>query len=136
MYPENHFSADFVKYYHSDVRPAAEKVANLYPQWLSAENKGVAPAENDPLVIALNKLTDSNAVWYVGQMIGEIDRHIIKGIRLGVLNVLNGVYGCLTSESYWTNVWKNDKTSEEAQNLLALAEKMKVLVKKLDTNIA
>jgi len=130
MENEQHFSGEFINYFNNTVRPLAVKCAVGYEVICESE-AGKEIAQDDPRLIALNKLVDPHAPYYIGCMIGDVDKHIIKGIRLNVLNSISQVKGCLTSESYWTNVWKNDKTSEEAKNLIALAEVMETLFTKL-----
>ncbi len=135
---ENHLKDNFVEYYQTTVRPLAEKCAKGFQTMLKAENnmlvlnndtgllKNILDGEADADILLTCK--DPNAIWFIGHMIGDIDRALIKGIRLNTINSIGQIHGCLTSDSYWENVWENNFSSEEAKNLKELAEKMKELV--------
>lgn len=75
---------------------------------------------------------DINAVWYIGLMIGDIQKGIFDNRgSLNLINSVSQVTGCLNSESYWSNVWNNDITSDESKNLKELASLMSDLVRYL-----
>lgn len=64
-------------------------------------------------------------------LLGDIEKAKFSRGRLNLVNSICQVSGCLNSESYWTNVWKNDYTSEEAKNLRELAPIVKELMQKM-----
>lgn len=124
---ELHLSQAFLKEWNGIVKPIAEKCAKGFAAMARVENGGTDPED----IKTVESYKDGLACWYVGLMIGDIDRAAIAGVRLTVLNSLNQIYGTLTSESYWKNVWNNDRSSEEANNLDALGKAVKELLTKL-----
>lgn len=127
---ENHLSSEFLSYYNNTVKPIALKCAEGYQTMVAVERGETIPDDHKDMV-RIKTCVDANAIWYIGLMIGDIERYAIKGIRLTLLNSLSQVHGCLTSESYWRNVWKNDESSEEAKNLRQLGDVMPKLLSKL-----
>ena len=120
----------FITYFINTVKPVAEKCAELFPTMRDIENKKPF-SETDPNVIKLKALIDGNAPWFIGLMIGDIESGISNCINLNLINSISQVNGCLNSESYWTNVWKDDFSSQEAKNLKELAALMPELLNRL-----
>ncbi len=130
MKNENYPKKSFMEYYNNEVKELAVKCAEGYRLMYDVEAGDKKP--DCPEMDALAKAKkDLMAVWYIGLMIGDIERANIKGIRLDFINGISAVHGTLTSESYWADVWQNDFSSEEAKNLRELGEKMKVLIAKM-----
>lgn len=123
-------NSHFIAFYNESVKPIAEKCAELFPTMRDIENRKPF-SETDPNVIKLRALIDGNAPWFIGLMIGDIETAIVNGINLNLINSIGQVNGCLNSESYWTNVWKDDSSSEEAKNLKELAALMPELLNRL-----
>ena len=121
---------DFIAYYNEKVEPVAKKCAELFPE-ISAIENGKQFDDNDSIVLKIKALVDVNATWYIGLMISDIQTSILYGKSLNLINSVSQVCGCLNSASYWTNVWNEDVSSEEAKNLKELAALMPELLKKL-----
>jgi hypothetical protein len=81
----------------------------------------------------LLKYVDTTGMDYISQMIGAIEHDLADNriIGMNAINLISAVKGCLNkdNESYWTNVWKNDLTSETAQNFVKLGNEMEELVR-------
>ncbi len=120
-------SESFLALWGSEVFPAAEKCAKGFKTINEMEN-GKEFAEDHEEMIFLKSRKDCNAIWYIGLLIGDVEKAKFHGTSLNLLNSLSAVNGCLNSESYWTNVWENDDSSEEAQNLRALAKLMSKII--------
>lgn len=123
---ENHLKDSFLKFYDEKVRPLAVKCSKGYYTMVAIE-RGETVSNEDMDFIKNHK--DTNAIWFIGLFIGDVDYYRIKGIRLNLINSLSMVQGCLNSESYWTNVWENDISSEDAQNLKELGKLMTELLR-------
>lgn len=130
METENHLSHKFLQFYDKTVMPVAEKCANGFKTIASLE-RGETIDETSEEFLYIKNHKDASGIYYIGLMIGDISIYRIKGIRLNLINSLSMVNSCLNSESYWTNVWGNDLSSDEAKNLKELAILMKELVKLL-----
>lgn len=78
------------------------------------------------------RFVDINGLEYITNMISAIE-HDLADDRwtLNSINLIPAVKATLSKDniSYWTNVWKNDLTSETAQNFLKLAEEMEELLR-------
>jgi len=117
-----HFTSEFKKYYIETFKPQAEKCAKGFQKMVAIE-KGETPKEDDPDFIYIKSCVDANAIWFIGLLIGDVDIAMIKGKRLDTINSASTVHGCLTSASYWQNVWGHEnKDCDEYKNLKALSE--------------
>jgi hypothetical protein len=121
---------EFVKYYLHTVKPVAVKCADGYKTILAIEN-GQKFEDTHKDMVKIKTSLDVNAIWYIGLMIGDIESCILNGKSLNLVNSVCTVQGCLNSDSYWTNVWKDDFTSEEAKNLKELGGMMNDLISKM-----
>lgn len=128
---ENHLKDEFVSLYHKTVKPIALKCAEGFHVMKQAQEGKEIKVEDIGYFEKIKESVDSNAIWFIGHMIGDIEKALIGGIRLNTINSISQVHGCLTSADYWTNVWNNDYSSEEAKNLKELGEEMNNLIKLL-----
>jgi len=98
------------------------------------EHSNISDEEKEIIAKQLEEMNihDINAVWYVGFMIGDIQKCIFQDrVNLNLINSVGQINGCLNSDSYWSNVWDNNIDSEEAKNLKELGILMQELVKYL-----
>lgn len=127
--PHNYSKPEFEQHYRDVVRPLAVKCCKDFTVIKAAEDRGKATPEEE---IIINSYHDVMACWYVGMFVRDLDTAMIHGQGLNMLNALNQIHGVLEEKStYWANVWKNNFSSEEAQNLRALGKEVEELVKKL-----
>lgn len=122
-------SQEFLEYYESTFKPVALKCSKGYKEMVKAEKGEIT--EDSSELDGVKKAVDSMAIWYVGLLISDVERAKFSHGRLDLINSMSTVHGCLNSESYWTNVWSNDTSSEEAKNLKELAGLTEGLIKKL-----
>jgi hypothetical protein len=116
--------SEFIKYWNAEVSEIAKSCAKGFDLLQKGENSSLSAEERENVATQFNELglKDPNAVWFIGLMIGDIHRSIMDNRpNLNLINSIGQVNGCLNSDSYWTNVWNNDITTEEAQNLKNLA---------------
>lgn len=125
----NELSQEFLSYYESTFKPVALKCSEGFLSMRDAEN-GKISIEGKELE-GVKSAVDANAIWYVGLLISDVENAKFSNGRLNLLNSISTVDGCLNSESYWANVWKNDTSSDEAKNLKELAGLTKGLALKL-----
>lgn len=125
----DNLSQEFLAFYESKFKPVALKCSEHYSTLLKFEKGEIK--ENDFEMESIKKLHDALAAWYVGVLVGDIERAKFGKNRLNLINSLSKVHGTLNSESYWANVWKNDESTEEANNLKELAGMTKELMSKL-----
>lgn len=126
MNNDNHMSDEFLKFYDEKVFPVASKCAKGYQTMAAMESGQTFPDDNED-VIRIKSHRDALAIWFTGQFMGDVAYHRVKGIRLNIINSLQMLSGTLNSDSYWTNVWNNDFTSQDAQDLRELGKLMKEL---------
>jgi len=127
---DNHLSQEFLGYYESTFKPVATKCIKGYRAMVKVEN-GAKPEDLGEEWDKVKNAVDANAIWYIGLLLGDIEKCRIKGKRLNLINSMSAVHGCLNSDSYWENVWKNDYSSEEAKNLRELAPIVTELMQKM-----
>ncbi len=122
---------EFLSFWMRTVLPVATKCAKGFRVMKNLnENKPLSDEEEEEYQLIKNS-TDANAIWYIGLLISDIEKAQIYGQSLDMLNSLTTVHGCLTDKEYWTNVWKNDVSSQEAKNLKEFAGLMDQLIKKV-----
>ena len=126
---ENHLSQEFLSYYEGTFKPVATKCAIGFDAMYQAENGKISL--DDPSLDVVKKAVDGSAIWYIGLLISDVENAKFSRGRLNLINSMSAVNGCLNSESYWTNVWNNDVSSEEAKNLKELSGLTKELISKL-----
>lgn len=126
------FSNKFKSKWDNEVKKQAKICSKGYDLLCKLEYDNLSESEKVEISEEFNKLNvqDYNAVWYVGKLIWAVE-HALADDRtdLNFINSTAQVNGCLNSESYWENVWKNDFSSEEASNLKLMGEMMKELMK-------
>lgn len=116
----NELSINFLIYWNETAKPLAEKCVNkdIWDYAYGIERQGKNVNENDPNHILMTKLGDFNALWYIGWLIRDVENCKMRGMRLDLINSLGSMNVLKHSNtSYWTNVWKNNFSSEEAKNL-------------------
>jgi hypothetical protein len=76
-----------------------------------------------------SKYIDPLAQHYISQMISGVEHGLADDRDCVATISVSQVYNTLSSESYWTNVWKNNNLdTEEAKNLKELAENLKIIL--------
>lgn len=97
--------------------------------------KGLPKEEKEVAAKAfILKYVDTTGMEYISQMIHSIERDLAHDrFGLNSIDLINSVKGALNKDntSYWTNVWKNDLTSETAQNFVKLGNEMEELVREM-----
>lgn len=127
--PKEYPKQEFERHYRDVVRPLAMKCCKDFDVMKAAEDRGSATPEEE---IIIKGYKDALACWYVGLFVRDLDTAMIHGQGLNMLNAVNQIFGVLEEKSsYWPNVWGNDFSSEEAQNLRALGKEVEILVTKL-----
>lgn len=115
--------SEFIGYWYQ-IQETAKKCMIGFDIMQKSES-AISIEEQEKLGEELVKLNihDAHAVWYIGQMFININRAIMDNRpNLNLINYLSQVNGTLNAESYWTGVWNNDFSSEEAANLKALSQ--------------
>lgn len=125
---ENDLKQEFLSFYESEFKPVALKCAEGYKTILRAERGEIS--EDSPELEFLKTTKDAMAIWNIGLLIGDVESAKFSNGRLNLINSLSAVSGCLNSESYWTNVWNNDVSTDEAKNLKELAPLAEELIRK------
>jgi len=126
----------FKELWFSKVEEVARKCSNIkaFNLMKQVEYGNISDEEKEIIAKQLEEMNihDINAVWYVGFMIGDIQKCIFQDkINLNLINSVSQINGCLNSDNYWTNVWDDNINSEEAKNLKELGILMQELIKYL-----
>lgn len=124
----NELKPAFVSFFQETVRPVAVKCAKAYKTMVSLENGETIPVDNEDFIY-IKTCVDPNAIWFIGLMIGDVDKAMYDGMRLNVINSVSQIHSCLNDVGYWKNIWNNDFSSDEAKNLKELASHMTELIK-------
>jgi len=126
----------FKELWYSKVEEVAKKCSDIeaFNLMKQIEYGIISDEEKEKIGKQLEEMNihDINAVWYVGFMIGDIQKCIFQDkLNLNLINSVSQINGCLNSDSYWSNVWDDNIDSEEAKNLKELGILMQELIKYL-----
>ena len=112
----------FKELWFSKVEEVARKCSNIkaFNLMKQVEYGNISDEEKEIIAKQLEEMNihDINAVWYVGFMIGDIQKCIFQDkINLNLINSVSQINGCLNSDSYWSNVW-DDNINSKKQKIL------------------
>lgn len=122
-------SMEFSTMWDIEVKPIALKCIEGRQELMEESKRIESMPEGEERQIAVEnvneKFGDIYGIEVISGFIWAMEHDLADG-RLGLngLNQLMMVKGCLApdNESYWNNVWKNDFSSERAQNFRKLGE--------------
>jgi hypothetical protein len=116
-------------HWDTKVKPLAQKcldqeILELFSAEVTSENQTKA-------ILLSVKYIDSTAMWYISQFVWAMEHDLADDrFYLSAMNTLMQVKGTLSSDSYWTDVWKG-KQNEERQNLETLRDVLPELLELL-----
>lgn len=120
---------EFQIFYNENVKELAMECSRDFETLKRVEDTGIATDADKEII---NQYGDTLAAWYIGLMVRDIERAFLDGQSLNMINSVGQIRGVLTKDStYWGNVWKNDFSTKEAQQLKALGVLMDILITKL-----
>lgn len=122
--------ASFYELWESEVKAQALACVNTeVARIVTIQQEGNLTEEEKIKFKEFNKqYTDVLAQYYISKMCWYIEHDLAYGRDLKANMKIIAIYNCLTSESYWTNVFKNNTESEEAKNLLTFTTGLKRLL--------
>jgi len=115
----------------TEVKELARKCVNN--EFISLVAKGENGTLTESEEIKVKELSegikDAYGMWYMSNMIWRVE-HALADDRehLAILAVAE-IHSTISSESYWTNVWNNDFSTEEAVNIRNLRDGLKELLR-------
>lgn len=121
-------------HWDTKVKPLAQKCLDAEVlELFSAEEE--TPEIKKKAEELSKKYVDTTAMWYVSKLVWAMEHDLADDrFYLSALNAIMQVKGTLSSDSYWTNVWKGQQ-NEERQNLEilrgALPELLELLTKRM-----
>jgi hypothetical protein len=128
----------FSTYWDTKVKEIAQKCVNneLIHLMMQTDNENCKDEDIAKLKQIAANYADSTGQYYVSQMIWAVEHDLADGREpgLGGMNSVLQVYNTLKSDSYWNNVWHASNHSvetDEAKNLFALRDELKILVDKM-----
>lgn len=129
------FSDEFRELWDTKVKaqiakctPECETIANIQRGFYTVEEATRLLRE-----IKAKGYKDVYGQFCIGELIWVVE-HALADDRqdLNFIQHFYQVHGCLNDEGYWTNVHKNDLTTEESKNLLILRDLINEMYKLLE----
>ena len=111
------------------VKPLAQKcldqeILELFSADVTSENQTKAKELS-------TKYVDPTAMWYVSKFVWAMEHDLADDrFYLSAMNTIMQIKGTLSSDSYWTDVWKGQQ-NEERLNLETLRDALPELFKLL-----
>ena len=115
----------------TEVRQLAKKCINIEFMELfhKAERETMESEEEQRFKEIAETLKDPYGMWYISQMIWQVEHGLADDRDYQSKLAIAQVHACLSSDSYLQNVWNNDTSSEECQNMMKLKEGLGKLLK-------
>jgi hypothetical protein len=123
------FMTNFSILWDTKVKNLALKCINPeLVQILLKDESQVTDEDKDKAKEIGQKFKDPYGMYYISDMAWRVEHSLADDREVMAQLAITQVYSVLSSESYWENVWNNDTSSEEAQNLIALRDGLKELI--------
>jgi len=112
------------------VKELARKCVNAEFIHLVAKGESGALTENEDIEVRKlsEEIKDAYGMWYISNMIWRVEHSLADNREVLAQLPISEIYSTISSESYWTNVWNNDFSTDEAINIKNLRDGLKELL--------
>jgi len=112
------------------VKELAKKCVNYEFITLVAKGENGTLTEDEDLKIKnlSEGIKDAYGMWYISNMIWRVEHSLADNREPMALLAISEIYSTISTESYWTDIFKDDYSSEEAINIKNLRDGLKELL--------
>jgi hypothetical protein len=118
---------EFSMKWDTKVKELANKCVNW--EFIKLTQKGennILSEEEEKMFQELgNNIKDPYGMWYISDMIWQVEHSLMDNKEPLAKLAIAQVYNVISRESYWTNIFNNDLSLDEAKNIKALQECLK-----------
>jgi len=114
----------------TEVKELARKCVNAEFIRLVAKGENGTLTENEELEVRKlsEEIKDAYGMWYISDMIWRVEHSLADDREPLALLAISEIHSTISTESYWTNVWSNDFSTDEAINIKNLRDGLKELL--------
>lgn len=114
----------------TEVKELAKKCVNYEFITLvqKGENGSLTESEETKVKELSEGIKDAYGMWYISNMIWRVEHALADNRESMALLAISEIHSTISSESYWTNVFKNDFSTDEATNIKNLRYALKELL--------
>jgi len=114
----------------TEVKELARKCINT--EFISLVAKGENGTLTESEEVKVKELSegikDAYGMWYISNMIWRVEHSLADNREPLAQLAVSEIYNTISTESYWTNVFKNDYSTDEAINIKNLRDGLKELL--------
>lgn len=117
------FSDKFKELWQNKVWQQIKICTPEYANIRKLESGRLSTEEKDKLIAEIREkdYKDIEGQYYIGELVCVVEHALADNRKnLNFVQHMMQVHGCLNDDSYWTNVFENDFSSNEAKELLKL----------------
>lgn len=92
------------------------------------ENGSLTEEEKKKVKEISEKIKDHYGMWYISEMIWKVEHALADNREPMAKLAVSNVYQVISGESYWTNIFSNDFSTDEAINIKNLKDGLKELL--------
>jgi len=92
------------------------------------ENNNLTTEEETEVTVLSNDIKDPYGMWYISDMIWRVEHALCDNREAFAKLAVCDIYNTISKESYWTNIFKNDLSTDEAKNIKELEIGLKELI--------
>jgi len=115
----------------TEVKELARKCVNA--EFISLVAKGENGTLTESEEVKVKELSegikDAYGMWYISDMLWRVEHALADDREYLAILTVSEIHSTISTESYWTNVWNNDFSTEEAVNIRNLRDGLKELLR-------
>ena len=122
---------NFSMKWDTEVKELARKCVNIEFIRLVAKGENGALTENEEVVVRKlsEEIKDAYGMWYISNMIWRVEHALADNREPMAKLAVSEIFSTISTESYWTDIFKDDYSSEEAINIRNLRDGLKELLR-------
>ena len=115
----------------TEVKELARKcVNNEFISLVAKGENGILTEDEEIKVEKLSKeIKDPYGMWYISDMIWRVEHALADNREHLAILAISNIYNTISTESYWTNIFNNDFSTDEAINIKNLKDGLKDLLR-------
>jgi len=121
---------NFSMKWDTEVKELARKCVNTEFIRIVAKGENGALTENEEVVVRKlsEEIKDAYGMWYISNMIWRVEHALADNREPMAKLAVSEIFSTISTESYWTDIFNNDFSTDEAINIKNLRDGLKELL--------